>query len=83
MSDAQLNADDLDQLGKAILSLTEELWVMKDRQRVLESLLAEAGFIGKNAVDAHQPDDTLARQLSEDRQQLLDNVVGALRTAAD
>ena len=79
MRDPKLNSEDVDQLGQAILSLTEELWVLKDRQRVLEDLLAQAGIVSSDILDQHQPDDELAARLATERQDLIQHVLGSLR----
>lgn len=83
MKDPKLKTEDIDKLGQAILSLTEELWVVKDRQRILEDLLDKAGIVPGATLDQHQPDAKLARQLASDRQQLVNNVIGALRGPRD
>ena len=63
-------------------TLTQELWIAKDRQRILEAALAEAGAIAPDAVDKHVPDEALTELLSKERAQLLDNVFGSLRKAS-
>ena len=40
-----LKPEELDDLGNALLVMARELWVVKDRQRVLEALLAEHGVL--------------------------------------
>ena len=83
MNDPKLNTEDVDQLGQAILSLTEELWVLKDRQRVLEDLLSKAGIVTSTAIDQHEPDAELTRTLAADREALVSHVLGALKRPAD
>ena len=78
MSINNLRAEDLDKLGQALLSLTKELWVVKDRLRVLEATLAQAGVMAPDAVDTHQPDADLAELLDEECSALIKSVLGAL-----
>jgi hypothetical protein len=78
MSEQNLRADDLDRLGQALVTLAQELWVVKDRQKVLEAALAEAGVIVQDSIDQFQPDATLASQLKTDRAELIESVLGAL-----
>ena len=78
MSDLNLKPEDLDRLGQAVLTLTKELWVMKDRVKVLEVALSEAGVIASDAVDTFQPDTALTAALSQERAQLIKNVLAAL-----
>jgi hypothetical protein len=75
-----LRPDDIDRLGNAILMLTKELWVAKDRVRVLEAALVEAGVLTSDAVDKLQPDEQLTTQLENDRAQLIDQILSALET---
>ena len=78
MSDKNLRPEDLDRLGQALITLTKELWVVKDRVRVLEATLTDAGVIVPNAVDQFQPDTALKDELSKDRAQLIEQVLSAL-----
>ena len=80
MSEHNLQADDLDRLGQALITLAKELWVVKDRVRILEATLAEAGVIVPDAVDRFQPDAELSESLATDRALLIENVLGALTT---
>ncbi len=78
MSTQNLRPDDLDRLGQALITLTKELWVTKDRLRILEAALANSGVIAPGAVDGFQPDDELLKLLDKDREQLIEQVLGAL-----
>ena len=42
-----LAPDQIDDVANALLVLARELWVVKDRQRVLEALLAENGIVAR------------------------------------
>lgn len=68
----------IDDLGEAIIALTREIWVLSDRQAVLEAVLAEEG-IAIDRVDRYQPDAAMADRLAAKRQGLIDNVLAALR----
>jgi len=68
----------IDDLGGAILALTREIWVLTDRQMVLEAVLAEEG-IDTGRIDGYQPDEAMTRRLDARRQRLLDAVLSALR----
>lgn len=78
MSQLNLRPEDIDKLGKALVTLTGELWVVKDRLRILEAALADAGVIVPEAVDQFQPDAALQEVLGKDRAQLIEQVLGAL-----
>ena len=78
-----LQPEDIDKLGQALMTLTQELWVMKDRQRVLEALLEEAGIVAPAAIDRHEPDAELSEQLAAERRRLIDAVLGTLQSGDD
>lgn len=78
MSENNLRTEDLDRLGQALITLTKELWVVKDRVRILEATLADAGVVPPDAVDRFQPDAQLSTALSTDRALLIQQVLGAL-----
>ncbi len=73
-----LNPADLDQLGQALITLTKELWVLKDRQLILEAALADAGIVAKEVVDRYQPDEMLKERLRAERQRLIDTIIDVL-----
>jgi hypothetical protein len=73
-----LSPADLDQLGQALITLTKELWVLKDRQLILEAALADAGIVAKEVVDRYQPDEMLKEQLRAERQRLIDTIIDVL-----
>jgi hypothetical protein len=80
MSANNLRPEDIDKLGQALLTLTKELWVVKDRLRVLEAALTEAGAVAPNAVETYQPDESLTELLGNERAQLIEQVLGALNS---
>lgn len=78
MTDEVLRAEDLDRLGQALLTLTKELWVLRDRQRILEAALAEAGVLAADLLDTYEPSAELQAALREERQQLIATVLDTL-----
>lgn len=70
-----LRPEDVDKLGQAILSLTQELWAVKDRQAVTEVILKERGIDISEAIDTHKPDPDLEAQLAHNRQALVQKIV--------
>ena len=78
MSSNNLRPEDIDRLGQALITLTKELWVIKDRVRVLETVLADAGIVTPDAINTFQPDAALQEILDKDRAQLINQVLGAL-----
>ena len=83
LTDNALTPADLDRLGQAVLTLTQELWILKDRQRVLEALLEEAGIVLPSAINQYEPNAALTEQLSAERRRLIDQVIGSLQATND
>ncbi len=50
----------------AFLTMARELWIVKDRQRVLEALLAQQGILAPEAVSSYQPDATIQAALDRE-----------------
>lgn len=73
-----LQPADLDRLGKSLITLAQELWVVKDRQRVLEAALAEQGITSSEVLDSWEPDQALSETLEKDRAALIDSLLKAL-----
>ena len=78
MNETTMRADDIDRLGNAFITMAQELWVLKDRQRVLERMLTDAGLLADDAVDSHQPDATLQAQLAAERERFIGALIAAL-----
>lgn len=78
MSELNLRPEDIDRLGQALITLTKELWVVKDRVRILEAALASAGVITPDAVDGFAPDEQLQTLLNAERGQLIENLLATL-----
>lgn len=73
-----LSPDQLDDLGRALLVLARELWVTKDRQRILEAVLEERGIAVAEAVRDYQPKDAVAEELAAERQRFTQEIMRAL-----
>src|SRR5688572_15559569 len=73
-----LQPEQLDELGRAVLLLTRELWVAIDRQRVLEAVLEARGIPVKDAVRDHQPDAALTAELAAERQRITEALLATL-----
>ena len=84
MNEPDIKEVDATCLGQALLTLAREVWVLRDRQRILEAVLEDKGLLEEALLDQYQPDEKLAAALREERQQYLDNLVNALtRKKAD
>lgn len=73
-----LSSERNDDLARMILTLTSELWQLKDRTLILEHLLLESGVLSASAVDEFQPGEELSQHLLEERRALTRRVMGAI-----
>ena len=78
MAEHNLRPEDIDRLGQALLTLTSELWVTRDRVRILEAALVNAGVLTADAVDQLQPDAALQAELNAERARLIDTLLATL-----
>lgn len=78
-----LGPDQIDDLGRALLVLARELWVMKDRQRVLEAVLEERGIAVAEAVRDYRPSGALAAELQAERERFARSIMETLCPAAE
>jgi hypothetical protein len=78
MNSLNLKPADMDRLGQALLTLTKELWVVKDRLRVMESALSDAGVMPPDAVDSYQPGKELSALLATERAELINQIIDTL-----
>jgi hypothetical protein len=68
----------IDDLAAAYVSVLGELWILKDRQAVLEQVLARHGIPAPEAVEQFEPDGKFKAELDAERQAWVRRMVGAL-----
>ena len=68
----------IDDLAAAYVSLLGELWIVKDRQAVLEQVLARHGIPAPEAVEQLEPDGRFKAELDAERQAWVRRMIGAL-----
>lgn len=73
-----LRPEQIDNLGRALISLTREVCVLTDRQMVLEQVLAEKGINVADAVDSYQPDDATQKRLDCATRTIIDSIIGEI-----
>jgi hypothetical protein len=66
----------------AFLTMARELWIVKDRQRVLEALLAQHGILAPEAVSGYQPDAALQAALDAECRAWIERLLADLNPAA-
>lgn len=66
----------LDRLMGMLWSLAAETWVLRDRLGALEAVLADAGTIARDALDAYRPSAEQKAALERDREAFTAHVLG-------
>ena len=78
-----LDNTDVEALGRAVLTLTHELWVLTDRLATIEALLEKKEMISLEEVEAFQPDEGRQESLNERAKNLVQRVVASLSGNAE
>ncbi len=73
----------LDQLLDAVLALTAELWIERDRRIILEQLLTANGVLAPAAVETHRSDAALQAQRDAAREALVHRVMGGFKGGSE
>lgn len=80
--DAQImDASHVDNLARAVLTLTREVAVLTDRVMVLETLLEEGGIVTREAVDTYQPDEAFQKRVDAAVAAISGGVIAAMHGA--
>ena len=68
----------IEDVAAAFVSMTQEVWVVKDRLAVLEHVLEKHGIPAPQLVDTLAPEPTLQTQLAAARRAWVERMIGAL-----
>jgi hypothetical protein len=71
-----LAANQIDDVGRAVLTLASEVWVLTDRQMVMEAALADRGI--ELDLDRYQLSPGLAAKLDAQRKQFIASLIETL-----
>ncbi len=83
MADTYLADGNVDDLGRMLMALLSEHWILRDRFAILEHLMIERGLIAAGELDDHVPSQEVAAEISILRERAVTAVVGAPLAAAD
>lgn len=73
-----LGIDEVDNVANAVLALARELWVVADRQMIVETILVRHGIDATAEIDAFEPDAALQATLDARRDRIVAAVSQAL-----
>lgn len=74
-----LGVEQIDNVGRAVITLAREVCVLTDRLAVLESVLADKGVDVADAIDGHQPDEALQERIDRLTGKIIADLVAALK----
>jgi hypothetical protein len=74
VSDGYLGNERLNELARLCMALMREIWLLRDRQMVLERLLSERNLIDPDVIDAFEPDQHQEERIRLEVDRLLERV---------
>ena len=66
----------IDNLIAVVLELGSELWVQRQRQRIVERLLAESGVVSRAAIEQYTLSEAEIAADADERQAFIDRLYG-------
>ncbi|MEO0463874.1 MAG: hypothetical protein AAF127_12135 [Pseudomonadota bacterium] len=69
----------VDNLARAVLTLTREVAVLTDRMLVIETLLEQQGVVTSEAIDTYQPDEAFQKRANAAVAAVSSGVIAALQ----
>jgi len=75
--DATLDSINVDDLGRMVMALAQEVWVMRDRMAVTEKLLEQKAGIGPADIESYVADAATKAEIERIRDRFAAKVVGA------
>jgi hypothetical protein len=79
-NDTKLRSDPVARLA---LTLAKELWMLRDRQLVLEDALARKGVDVRDLIERSAPQGEAAKAIENDRRRFVGEVLAALQPPGD
>lgn len=76
-TDATLNEINIDDMGRMLMALVQEVWIMRDRMAITERLLAEKAGITADQIENYVADTAMSAELEAMRDRYVARVIGA------
>ncbi|MBB6119542.1 hypothetical protein [Nocardiopsis algeriensis] len=77
-TDNYLGSTRLDDIARMVTELASEVWILRDRNMVLEHLLAEKGAVSPEEIEELRPDGELLERIQDERAAFVRRVFGAV-----
>ncbi len=77
MANVYLNEDNIDDLGRMVVALLSEFWVMRDRMAIMEALLVKAKVVGPDDIEQFSYTPEQEEEMEKLRDRIVTAVIGA------
>lgn len=77
-TDNYLGSKRLDDIARMVTELASEVWILRDRNMVLEHLLAEKGAVDPEVLEQLHPGGELRERIQAERTDFVRRVFGAV-----
>ncbi|WP_150241087.1 hypothetical protein [Nocardiopsis quinghaiensis] len=77
-TDHYLDSKRLDDIARMVTELASEVWILRDRNMILEHLLAEKGTVDPEVIEELHPDGELLERIRAERAAFVRRVFGAV-----
>ncbi len=77
MTDAYLGPESTEDLGRMLMALLTEHWILRDRFALLEALMIERGALAEGELDNYVPSADAASRIEALRNRTVSAVIGA------
>jgi hypothetical protein len=76
VSTGYIGDERLDELARISIGLMKEVWLLRDRQMVLERMLERSGAIERSAIDRTEPDSAAEAEIRMEVDRMIGRVFG-------
>jgi hypothetical protein len=83
MAEENLGPGSVDDLGRMLMALLSEHWILRDRFALLEAKMIESGALAPGELDDFVPPPGLAAEIETLRERVVAAVIGAPLAATD
>jgi hypothetical protein len=77
MAEPYLGPESTEDLGRMLMALLSEHWILRDRFALLEALMIERGALAEGELDTYAPSPDVAAHIEKLRDSTVSSVIGA------
>jgi hypothetical protein len=83
MAEPYLGPESVEDLGRMLMALLTEHWILRDRFALLEALMIERGALAEGELEDYVPGPAMAERIQALRARTVSAVIGAPLAARD